>query len=140
MALMMRVSKSAGATTFMVSDRTFPHVLDVILARAKPMGISVQVVDARTATIDAHVFGVYLQSPDDHGEVTDLGPVIDRAHAAGALVAVGTDLLALTLMKAPGESGADVVVGNAQRFGVPLGYGGPHAAFFATRDASSACP
>ena len=80
------------------------------------------------------VFGVYVQSPDDHGEVLDLKPLVERAHAAGALVAVGTDLLALTLMTPPGEAGADVVVGNAQRFGVPLGYGGPHAAFFATRE------
>ena len=135
MALMMRVSRSAGATTLQVSNRVFPQVLDVIIARARPLGITVDVVDVESVAIGPHVFGVYLQSPDDHGEVTDLGPMIDRAHAAGALVAVGTDLLALTLMKAPGESGADVVVGNAQRFGVPLGYGGPHAAFFATREA-----
>ena len=134
MALMMRVSKSAGATTFLVSDRTFPHVIDVIVARAKPLGITIRVADPRTVAIGADVFGLYLQSPDDQGEVGDLDPVIERAHAAGALVGVGTDLLALMIMKAPGECGADVVVGNAQRFGVPLGYGGPHAAFFATRE------
>src|SRR6185295_13821111 len=101
-----------------------------------PLGVTVRIVDAGTAEIGPDVFGVYLQSPDDHGEVIDLKPLIDRAHAAGALVAVGSDLLALTLMTPPGEAGADVVVGNAQRFGVPLGYGGPHAAFFATRDAN----
>jgi glycine dehydrogenase len=135
MTLMMRVHKSASAATLLVSERTFPHVLDVIHARAEPLGIVVRVGDVRSAEIGEDVFGVYLQSPDDHGEITDLRPVIERVHAAGALVAVGTDLLALTLMMPPGDAGADVVVGNAQRFGVPLGYGGPHAAFFATRDA-----
>jgi len=135
MALMMRVGKRPGATTFLVSDRTFPQVADVIAARARPLGITVRIADVWTAEFGPDVFGVYLQSPDDHGEVRDLRPIIDRIHAAGALVAVGTDLLALTLMVPPGEAGADVVVGNAQRFGVPLGYGGPHAAFFAVRDA-----
>jgi glycine dehydrogenase len=81
------------------------------------------------------VFGIYVQSPDGWGEVHDFTALCQRAHAAGALVAVGTDLLALTLVTPPGAQGADVVVGNAQRFGVPLGYGGPHAAFFATREA-----
>src|SRR4029450_4326949 len=86
------------------------------------------------AQIGPDVFGVYLQTPDDRGEVKDLSGLIERVHPAGALVAVGTDLLALTVIVPPGEAGADVVVGNAQRFGVPLGYGGPHAAFFATRE------
>ena len=79
-------------------------------------------------------FGLLVQYPDDHGEVRDLRPIIERAHAAGVLVAVATDLMALTLLMPPGEMGADAVVGNSQRFGVPLGYGGPHAAFFATRE------
>jgi glycine dehydrogenase len=135
MALLMRVRKVPGASTFLVSARVFPQVLDVIAARARPLEITVKVVDLDRADFGADVFGAYVQSPDDHGEVRDLRPLIDRAHAAGALVAVGTDLLALTLMVPPGEAGADVVVGNAQRFGVPLGYGGPHAAFFAVRDA-----
>ncbi len=118
-----------------MSDRTFPQVLDVIVARAKPMGVTVRVADVWSADIGADVFGVYVQSPDDRGEVADLRGLVDRAHAAGVLVTVGTDLLALTIMTPPGEAGADVVVGNAQRFGVPLGYGGPHAAFFAVREA-----
>jgi glycine dehydrogenase len=134
MALLMRVRKQPGGSTFLVSDSVFPQVLDVIVARAKPLGITVRVAAIDQAEIGTDVFGVYLQSPDDRGEVRDLRAAIDRAHAAGALVAVGTDLLALTLMVPPGEAGADVVVGNAQRFGVPLGYGGPHAAFFATRE------
>ena len=75
-----------------------------------------------------------LQYPDDHGAVVDIGPIIARAHAAEVLVVVATDLLACTLLTPPGEMGADVVVGNSQRFGVPLGFGGPHAAFFATRE------
>ncbi len=134
MTLMARMHKSASAHTMLVSDRTFPHVLDVILARAEPLGLRVRVGDVRAAEITADVFGVYLQMPDDHGEVTDLRALIARIHEAGALVAVGTDLLALTILTPPGDMGADVVVGNAQRFGVPLGYGGPHAAFFATRE------
>ena len=135
MVLLMRVRKNSTAATFVVSERTFPQVLDVIVARAEPLGITIRVADVERAEIDADVFGVYLQSPDDHGEVQDLSGVISRVHAAGAFVAVGTDLLALTLIAPPGEAGADVVVGNAQRFGVPLGFGGPHAAFFATREA-----
>ena len=135
MVLLMRVRKSADATTFVVSERTFPQVRDVIEARAEPLGITIRVADVEKTDLDASVFGVYLQSPDDHGEVQDLSGLIARVHAAGGFVAVGSDLLALTLIAPPGEAGADVVVGNAQRFGVPLGYGGPHAAFFATREA-----
>ena len=135
MALLKRVSKKASASTFVVSSRVFPQVLDVIRERAEPIGIKIQIADVLDADLGPDVFGVYVQSPDDHGEVSDLRALIDRAHGAGALVAVGSDLLALALMTPPGEAGADVVVGNSQRFGVPLGYGGPHAAFFATRDA-----
>jgi glycine dehydrogenase len=135
MTLLLRVQKRTDARTFLVSDRVFPHVLAVIRTRATPLAINVIVADVAAAAIGPDVFGVYVQSPDDHGCVADLRGLIDRAHDAGALVAVGTDLLALALITPPGEAGADVVVGNAQRFGVPLGYGGPHAAFFATREA-----
>ncbi|HYN08589.1 MAG TPA: aminomethyl-transferring glycine dehydrogenase [Vicinamibacterales bacterium] len=134
MALLNRVHKGTGASTFVVSNCVFPHVLDVIRARAEPIGITVRVEDVQSATFGSDVFGVYVQSPDDHGEVSDLSALIKRAQDAGALVAVGADLLALALVTPPGEWGADVVVGNSQRFGVPLGYGGPHAAFFATRE------
>ena len=134
MALLRRVHKRPNASTFVVSSRIFPQVLEVIRARAEPIGITVKVEDVRSASFGPDVFGVYLQSPDDHGEVDDLHDLIERAHDAGALVAVGTDLLALALITPSGEAGADVVVGNSQRFGVPLGYGGPHAAFFATRE------
>src|SRR6185369_10207271 len=82
----------------------------------------------------ARVFGVHLQYPDTFGRVRDPAPMIERVHSAGGLVSVGCDLLALVLLKSPGALGADVAVGSAQRFGVPLGFGGPHAAFMATRD------
>jgi glycine dehydrogenase len=135
MALLARVSKRQQAHTFVVSPSTFPQVLDVIHTRATPLGLKIVVADPETATLGPDVFGLYVQSPDDHGEVRDLTALITRAHDAGVLVAVGSDLLALALITPPGACGADVVVGSAQRFGVPLGYGGPHAAFFATREA-----
>ncbi len=134
MTLLARVSKRQSASTFIVSPRIFPQVRAVLTTRAEPLGIRLRFEDPATAVIDDDVFGVYVQYPDDHGAAGDLRPVVERAHAGGALVAVGTDLLALALLTPPGECGADVVVGSAQRFGVPLGYGGPHAAFFATRE------
>jgi len=125
---------SGGADTFLVSDRTFPQTLDVLRSRAEPLGIWLKVGDLQTMSLDG-AFGALVQYPDEHGNLADPSGIIARAHEAGLLVAVATDLLALTLVKPPGEMGADVVLGNSQRFGVPLGYGGPHAAFFATREA-----
>ena len=118
---------------FLVSDRCFPQTIDVLTGRAEPLGIAVRVQPVADMVIDDAVFGVLVQYPDELGVPTDLAPFIASAHAEGALVAVATDLLALTVLTPPGEMGADVVFGNAQRFGVPLGFGGPHAAFFATR-------
>jgi len=137
MTLLHRVQarRATDANTFVVSDGCFPQTIDVVRLRAEPLGIQVVVADRTNLRIDAGVFGVLLQSPDRHGVVHDLRPAIDAAHAAGALVAVASDLLALTIVTPPGEMGADVVLGNSQRFGVPLGFGGPHAAFFATREA-----
>ncbi|MEZ5318632.1 MAG: aminomethyl-transferring glycine dehydrogenase [Vicinamibacterales bacterium] len=134
MALLARVHRNRAARTFIVSPRVFPQVRAVIEARAVPLGLTVRFEDPALAEIGSDVFGVYVQSPDDHGEVRDLRGLVARVHEAGALVAVGTDLLALAIVTPPGEAGADVVVGSAQRFGVPMGYGGPHAAFFATRE------
>ena len=121
---------------FLVSDRCFPQTIDVLRSRAEPAGIDLEIgpIDEQQA-FDPRTFGMLLQYPDAFGELRDLAPFIKRAHDAGVLVAVAADLLALTLFTPPGEMGADVVVGNSQRFGVPLGYGGPHAAFFATRQA-----
>jgi len=135
MALMFRLHKSAAAKTMIVSPKIFPHVRDVLVVRARPLGMELRFEDPATAAFGPEVFGVYVQSPDDHGAIVDLKPICERAHAAGAMVSVGSDLLTLTAIVPPGEVGADIVVGNAQRFGVPLGYGGPHAAFFATREA-----
>src|SRR6478735_9932227 len=129
-------SKKAPAgqeSVFLVSERCFPQTIDVVRGRAEPLGIRLGIGDPASLPMD-RAFGLLLQYPDDHGEVTDLRPLIEKAHAAGLLVAVASDLMALTLLVPPGEMGADAVVGNSQRFGVPLGYGGPHAAFFATRE------
>ena len=135
MTLLRRVSKKpAQALRFLVVGDVFPQVRELLVSRAEPLGLQV-IFDPDGATIADDVFGVLVQYPDGHGAVTDIGPLITRAHDAGALVAVGSDLLALTMIVPPGEFGADVVYGSAQRFGVPLGYGGPHAAFFATREA-----
>ena len=132
MAMLHRISSRRG-DRFLVSERCFPQTLTVVQGRAEPLGMRVEVGDVTTADLPDDLFGLLVQYPDDSGEVIDLAPVIARAHAAGVTVAVATDLLALSLLTPPGEMGADVVVGNSQRFGVPPGYGGPHAAFLAAR-------
>ncbi len=123
------------ANTFFVSEKCFPQTIDVLRTRAEPLGIQLVIGEPDQFQFDETCYGALLQYPDSDGEIADPRAFIARAHAAGALVAVATDLLSLTLLTPPGEMDADVVVGSAQRFGVPLGYGGPHAAFFATRDA-----
>jgi glycine cleavage system P protein (glycine dehydrogenase) len=137
MTLLHRVQpkRPSARNTFLVSSRTWPQARAVLESRAEPLGLAIRVVDPADAAFDDSVFGVLLQYPDELGNVEALSGLIGRAHEAGVLVAVATDLLALTLLTPPGEAGADVVFGNSQRFGVPLGYGGPHAAFFATREA-----
>ena len=135
MTFCQRVSKSKSAT-FFVSQDCFPQTIDVIKTRAEPIGINVVVGDHRTALDNHDCFGVLLQYPALDGEIHDYAATVEKAHAGNALVVVAADLLALTLLTPPGEFGADVAVGSAQRFGVPLGYGGPHAAYFATRDAN----
>ncbi|MFV8753456.1 aminomethyl-transferring glycine dehydrogenase [Nannocystaceae bacterium ST9] len=119
---------------FFVSQQVHPQTLAVVQTRAEPLGIIVRVGDAETAGFDDQVFGVLVQYPDTEGRVSDWSALCERAHAAGALVVVASDLLALTLLRPPGEFGADVAIGSAQRFGVPMGFGGPHAGFMATRD------
>ncbi len=121
-------------SVFFVSQRVHPQTLAVVQTRAEPLGIVVRVGDAETASFDEQVFGVLVQYPDTEGRVSDWTALSERAHAAGALVVVASDLLALTLLRPPGEFGADVAIGSAQRFGVPMGFGGPHAGFMATRD------
>ena len=119
--------------TFLVSDRCFPQTIAVLRSRAEPLGIALKIGPVGEMKLDEPlVFGALVQYPDEAGRLDDLTPFIEQAHAAGVRVAVATDLLALALATSPGEMGADVVFGNSQRFGVPLGFGGPHAAFFAT--------
>ena len=128
----------SGASVFLVGQGCYPQTIDVLRGRADPLDIRVEIVDPARLPDEAvsRAFGLLLQYPDDRGGLVDLRPAIERAHAAGLMVAVATDLLALTLITPPGEMGADAVVGNSQRFGVPLGFGGPHAAFLATREAN----
>jgi glycine dehydrogenase len=121
--------------TFFVSERCHPQTIDVVRTRAGVRGIEVVVGDHETFTFTDAVFGALVQYPDTEGAVCDFRGFCDRAHAVGALVTVAADLLALVVLAPPGDWGADVAVGNTQRFGVPMGYGGPHAAYFATRDA-----
>ena len=123
-----------GRTTFLVADHCHPQTIDVVKARGAARGIVVKVQKASAFVLDPTVCGVLVQYPDTFGAVADLRALADKVHAAGALVVAATDLLALTLLAPPGEWGADVAVGNSQRFGVPFGYGGPHAAFLSTRD------
>jgi len=136
MTLLHRVSgKKLGDAhgTFLVSDRCFPQTVAVLRSRAEPLGIKLEIVSRDKMNFDApDVFGALVQYPCEAGSLYDLKPFIDKAHAANVKVAVATDLLALALATSPGEAGADCVFGNSQRFGVPLGFGGPHAAFFAT--------
>ena len=133
MTLAKRSAKSKS-NLFYVADNIHPQTLDVVRTRADGLGIELQVGPAAEAA-DVDSFGVLLQYPDTYGRIADHAALAEAVHARGALVAVATDLLALTLIRAPGEWGADIVVGNTQRFGVPFGFGGPHAAFMACRDA-----
>lgn len=125
--------KTAGKTYF-VADDVHPQTIDVIRTRAHWLGITVIVGNPVTELADYDVFGVQLQYPGTYGQITNLASLIAQARQQDAMVAVATDLLALTLLQPPGELGADIVLGNSQRFGVPMGFGGPHAAFFATTD------
>ncbi len=137
MALLHRVQtrKLSGTTgVFLVSDRCFPQTIEVLRGRAEPLRVELRVGPADRMSFGPDVFGALVQYPDEAGRVDDLRPFIARAREAGVLVAVATDLLALALITPPGEMGADVVFGNSQRFGVPLGFGGPHAAFFAAKE------
>ena len=119
---------------FFVDAEIFPQTKDVLYTRAAPIGIEIIEGDYKTAVIDQTYCGVIVQYPNDKGSVEDYASFIENVHASGAYVVMATDLLALTLLKSPGELNADVAIGSAQRFGVPLGFGGPHAAFMATKD------
>lgn len=118
---------------FFVSDGCHPQTIEVVKGRAEPLGIEVVYGDAKELKLDGSYFGALVQYPATDGSVADWSDLASKVHQVGAYLVVATDLLSLTLLKPPGEWGADIAVGNSQRFGVPLGFGGPHAAFFATR-------
>jgi glycine dehydrogenase len=126
---------AAGRKTFLVADNCHPQTIEVVQTRAKPLGIEVVVGNFSQFKFDDTVFGALVQYPATDGAIFDYEFLAKAAHDAGALLVIAADILALTLLKPPGEMGADVAVGSTQRFGVPLGFGGPHAAYFATRDA-----
>jgi len=134
MRLVRRSTKSAAGAYF-VDAATHPQVIDVVRTHARWIGIEVLVADAERALDPASVFGAHFQYPDTFGRIRDFAPMIERLHAAGALAVLGTDPLALMLLRSPGALGADVAIGSAQRFGVPMGFGGPHAGYIATHDA-----
>ena len=122
------------APVFMIAERCHPQTIAVVRTRAEARGVQTVVADPHAFVFRPGVIGALVQYPTTDGEIEDYRAFCDRAHGAGALVTAATDLLALTLLVPPGEWGADIAVGNSQRFGVPMGYGGPHAAFFATRE------
>lgn len=137
MTLARRASKMSDEAVFLIEEHCHPQTKAVVITRAKPLGIKVVEIDAGHVARDGYdgeFFGALLQYPDTTGEVIDYSAFAEYAHAQGALVIAATDLLALTLLKAPGEWGADIAVGTSQRFGVPMGFGGPHAGFLAVRN------
>ena len=134
MALTQAVSKQAGPHTWLVDSRCHPQTIAVVRTRAEARGITIVEDEPDSFTFDAGVIGCLVQYPATDGEIRNFRDLAGRAHAAGALVTAATDLLALALIEPPGAWGADIAVGNSQRFGVPMGYGGPHAAFFVTRE------
>ncbi len=139
MTLLRRLNRKAPDDRFIVDADTHPQTLDVLTTRAEPLGIEVVVADLESANIEEiadGAFGMLVSYPGSSGRICDLGAIIAAAHNVNAMVAVTTDLLALCLLTPPGELGADVVVGSSQRFGVPLGFGGPHAGFIAVPEAA----
>jgi len=135
MTLCRRQSRAGAEAVFLIDADCHPQTLAVVQTRAEPLGIALQRHDMSTALPSGTaVFGVLVQYPGSSGAVRDLRPVVEQAHAGGALVAVAADLLALTLLDSPGDAGADIALGSSQRFGVPLGYGGPHAGYLSVRN------
>ncbi len=133
MTLARRISKASDDAVFLIDKNVHSQTKSVVVTRAKPLGIDVREVDALNIDSSLNYFGVLVQYPDTTGIINDFTTVATNARAKDALVIAATDLLALTLIKAPGEWGADIAIGSAQRFGVPMGFGGPHAGFMAVR-------
>ena len=130
-----RKADKKNANVFFVDENVFPQVIDLLKTRSEPIGVKLEIGNVASLDITSpDLFAVYLQNPDNNGAIKDHTSFIESAHEKEIFVVMGTDLMSLLLMKSPGEMGADVVVGNSQRFGVPMGFGGPHAAFFATKE------
>ena len=130
-----RKASRKNSNTYLVSETCFPQTIDVLKSRATPLGIELKIKKIEASDVsDSSVFGALIQTPDKNGELEDLSLFINAAHSKDIAVCVATDLLSLTLVTPPGEMGADVVVGSSQRLGVPMGFGGPHAGFFATKE------
>ena len=123
-----------NANVFLVSDRLFPQTIDVLRTRSKPLGITIKICPYQEFDFNTSVFGAIVQYPDERGKINDYRNLVDMAHQQNIPVAVAADLLSLTLLTPPGEWGADVVLGTTQRFGIPMGFGGPHAAYFAVTE------
>ena len=132
MLMFFNATRDPNKKTFLVSSKSHPQTIDILKTRSEPLGIELKISDHNRFAFNESVFGALIQYPDTEGFIQDYSDLCGSAHENQSYVCVATDLLALTLLKSPGEMGADVAVGNAQRFGVPMGYGGPHAAFFST--------
>jgi glycine dehydrogenase len=130
----LRPKEKKNANVFFVSEECFPQTIDVLRTRANPLGIELKIGDARNAELTEDVFGILVQYPEGNGEVRDYTLLFQQAAGEKIFKVVAADLLSLTLLKPPGEFGADAVVGSSQRFGIPMGFGGPHAAYFATKE------
>src|SRR5690606_19828474 len=135
-AMFMQYSlrKNKAANRYFVAKNIFPETLDVLQTRAHSYGIEIQVGDIEAIPVDDSLFGVLVQYPDSNGMVQDYREITTQLHERGLSICAVADLLSLTLLMPPGEWGADVVVGSSQRFGIPMGFGGPHAAYFATKE------
>ena len=134
MLMFFNATKDSNKTRFLVSNGSHPQTIDVLKTRAEPLGISLSISHHDSFSFDKTVFGALVQYPNTEGAIEDFSGLCNTAHKNGAYICMATDLLALTVLKPPGEMDADVTIGNAQRFGVPMGYGGPHAAFFTTTE------
>ena len=134
MLMFFNTTKNNEKRVFLVSESCHPQTIDVLKTRAEPLGITLKIIEITTQHFNQDVFGAIIQYPDTNGSIQDQTELCEAAHDNQAHICIATDLLALALLKSPGEMGADVAVGSAQRFGVPMGYGGPHAAFFSTNE------
>ena len=133
-AMVMMLRSGKGKDTFLVADDCHPQTIDVIKTRAEPIGINLKIQSRDNFQFSKDVFGILIQYPATDGYVFSFEDICEQAHQSGALVTVATDLLSLALLPSPGDIGADIAVGNSQRFGVPMGYGGPHAAFISCNE------